>query len=60
MAVASALITLGDGNWKMGEGVKAVGSKVTDIDEQTILEHYVCKYLLSFDYALVSSECPTR
>ncbi|KAI0826310.1 Cullin repeat-like-containing domain protein [Irpex lacteus] len=41
MAVASALITLGDGNWKMGEGVKAVGSKVTDIDEQTILEHYV-------------------
>ena len=43
MAVASALITLGDGNWKMGEGVKAVGSKVTDIDEQTILEHYVCK-----------------
>ncbi|KIP11817.1 hypothetical protein PHLGIDRAFT_62971 [Phlebiopsis gigantea 11061_1 CR5-6] len=39
--VASALLTLGDGNWRMGEGVQ-VGKtpKAGDIDEQTILEHY--------------------
>ena len=44
-AVASALMTLGDGNWRMGEGVQ-VGQKapkIADIDERTILEHYTCK-----------------
>ncbi|KAI0341310.1 hypothetical protein BDW22DRAFT_289045 [Trametopsis cervina] len=40
-AVASALITLGDGNWKMGEGVKVGNAKGGETDEQIILEHYV-------------------
>ena len=42
---ASALTKLGDGNWKMGEGVQ-VGKtpKAGDADEQTILEHYTCTY----------------
>lgn len=42
--VAAALTTLGDGNWKMGEGVQ-VGKapKTIDVDEQTILEHYICE-----------------
>lgn len=49
-AVAAALMTLGDGNWKMGEGVQVgKASKATDIDERTILEHYMCKWsALSF------------
>ena len=43
-AVGSALLTLGDGNWKMGEGMQVgKGSKLGDGDEQTILEHYLCK-----------------
>jgi exocyst complex protein 7 len=42
-AAASALMTLGDGNWKMGEGVQ-VGktAKSGDNDERVILEHFVC------------------
>lgn len=43
MAVGSALLTLGDGNWKMGEGVKVGNKPNTDLNEQTILEHYTCK-----------------
>ncbi|KAG6831389.1 hypothetical protein H0H92_010991 [Tricholoma furcatifolium] len=41
-AVGSALLTLGDGNWRMGEGV-SVGkvTKVDESDEDTVLEHYI-------------------
>ncbi|KAJ7851811.1 Cullin repeat-like-containing domain protein [Mycena olivaceomarginata] len=41
-AAAAALLQLGDGNWKMGEGV-TVGknSKLGDGDEQLILEHFI-------------------
>ena len=43
-AAGSALVTLGDGNWKMGEGVQ-VGktAKSGDHDETVILEHFVCQ-----------------
>ena len=49
-AVASALMTLGDGNWRMGEGVQLgqKAPKIADIDERTILEHYTCKPPLCF------------
>ncbi|PSS18880.1 hypothetical protein PHLCEN_2v3195 [Hermanssonia centrifuga] len=41
-AVAAALLTLGDGNWKMGEGVQVgKGPKTSEADEQTIIEHYM-------------------
>ncbi|KAJ7054683.1 Cullin repeat-like-containing domain protein [Mycena amicta] len=41
-AAAAALLQLGDGNWKMGEGVQvAKGPKLGDGDEQLILEHFV-------------------
>lgn len=45
-AVAGALMTLGDGNWKMGEGTQ-VGktNKSADVDERTVLEHYICTIL---------------
>ncbi|KAK7052358.1 Cullin repeat-like-containing domain protein [Favolaschia claudopus] len=41
-AAGAALLQLGDGNWKMGEGV-TVGksSKLVDGDEQLILEHFI-------------------
>ena len=54
MGVASALMTLGDGNWRMGEGVQ-VGKtpKAGDIDDQTILEHYTCTFQ-SRDYLAIS------
>ncbi|KAF4563880.1 hypothetical protein EYR36_003124 [Pleurotus pulmonarius] len=43
-AAGSALLKLGDGNWKMGEGVlptAAKGSKLGEGDETLILEHFV-------------------
>ncbi|OBZ78174.1 Exocyst complex protein EXO70 [Grifola frondosa] len=39
-AATSALLTLGDGNWKMGEGTQAGKTKAAEVDDQTILEHY--------------------
>ena len=43
-AVASALLTLGDGNWKMGEGMQVKqGPKLVEGDESVVLEHYLCK-----------------
>jgi exocyst complex protein 7 len=42
-AAGTALLALGDGNWKMGEGVqlgKANVSKLGEGDEQIIIEHY--------------------
>ncbi|KAH9848985.1 Cullin repeat-like-containing domain protein [Lenzites betulinus] len=38
-AAASALLTLGDGNWKMGEGTQ-IGKKPVEVDESTVLEHF--------------------
>ncbi|KAG6899569.1 hypothetical protein C0993_009148 [Termitomyces sp. T159_Od127] len=42
-AVGSALLTLGDGNWKMGEGVQVgkVTTKSGENDETVLLEHFV-------------------
>ena len=43
-AVSSALLALGDGNWKMGEGVQVGKSLQGGItDENIILEHFLCK-----------------
>ena len=42
-AAGSALLLLGDGNWKMGEGVQvSKGPKLGDGDENIIIEHYIC------------------
>ncbi|KAJ7203663.1 Cullin repeat-like-containing domain protein [Mycena pura] len=41
-AASAALLQLGDGNWKMGEGLQVTrGPKLGDGDEQVILEHFV-------------------
>lgn len=44
-AVGSALVSLGDGNWKMGEGVQVgKAAKAGESDESVILEHFICKH----------------
>ena len=47
-AVESALYALGDGNWKMGEGVQ-VGKGNKEDDDSSITEHFVrkCQHLSS-------------
>lgn len=41
-AVGSTLLTLGDGNWKMGDGVSVnKGSRLGDGDENVIVEHFI-------------------
>ena len=43
-AVESALVTLGDGNWRMGEGVRvAKVPKLGEGSEHIILEHFICE-----------------
>ena len=44
-AAASALLTLGDGNWRMGEGAQVGKTKTTEVDERTVLEHFTCETL---------------
>ena len=46
-AAASALLTLGDGNWRMGEGTQVGKTKPTEVDEKTVLEHFTCTSLFS-------------
>ncbi|TCD71013.1 hypothetical protein EIP91_000511 [Steccherinum ochraceum] len=40
-AASSALLTLGDGNWRMGEGVQIGKAPKADADENTVIEHYM-------------------
>lgn len=48
-AVESALLALGDGNWKMGEGIQ-VGKGAKDDEDGNILEHFtrMCFSLIYF------------
>ena len=41
-AACAMLLTLGDGNWKMGEGARIAKGTRQDVDEKTILEHFTC------------------
>ena len=49
-------MTLGDGNWKMGEGVQ-VGktAKLGDSDETVIIEHFARSYLSFQSLSLYSN-----
>jgi exocyst complex protein 7 len=43
-AVGSALLKLGDGNWKMGEGITVPKTaRLGEGDEDLILENFVCQ-----------------
>ena len=47
--VGDALAALGDGNWKMGDGVRVANSSKLGVgSEQILLEHYICRFLPSF------------
>ncbi|KZT66616.1 hypothetical protein DAEQUDRAFT_752050 [Daedalea quercina L-15889] len=50
-AACTMLFSLGDGNWKMGEGARVAKGARQDIDENTILQH--------FTYDLVSTTLNT-
>ncbi|KAG7097952.1 hypothetical protein E1B28_005263 [Marasmius oreades] len=41
VATGDILTALGDGNWKMGEGMQVAKPKPGGTDEQVLLEHYV-------------------
>ncbi|KAH8813634.1 exocyst complex component, exo70 subunit [Flagelloscypha sp. PMI_526] len=54
-AAASALLALGDGNWKMGEGVAvSKGPKLGEGDEQIILEHFVFDIIQTLSQTLTA------
>ncbi|THH10611.1 hypothetical protein EW145_g1201 [Phellinidium pouzarii] len=47
-AVGTLLLTLGDGNWKMGEGVTvSKGPKLGEGDEATVIEHYLYDIIIT-------------
>ncbi len=48
-AVGSALMILGDGNWKMGDGIQAKPNqgKPAPGSERVLLEHYTCTWFSS-------------
>ncbi|KAI5121110.1 hypothetical protein M0805_002783 [Coniferiporia weirii] len=47
-AAGTALLTLGDGNWKMGEGAQiSKGAKLGEGDESTLIEHYFYDVVLT-------------
>lgn len=44
--MASALNTLGDGNWRMGEGMSKTGQRTGAPDDDSgVLENYICASL---------------
>lgn len=46
-AVGSALLKLGDGNWKMGEGITVPKTaRLGEGDEDLILENFICQFSL--------------
>ncbi len=46
-AVGSALVAMGDGMWKMGEGAGKVFGKSDQDDERIVIEHFVCSWPFS-------------
>lgn len=50
-AVGAALLSLGDGNWRMGDGIPVAKSNLGLGDESIIIEHFTCKCPLCTSYA---------
>ncbi|KAF8816864.1 hypothetical protein BYT27DRAFT_7247900 [Phlegmacium glaucopus] len=62
-AIESALLALGDGNWKMGEGIQVgKGVKTDKVDHSNIIKHFVHDIILTAINSLVTlsrtSRCP--
>ena len=45
-AVGAVLLSLGDGNWRMGDGMPITKSNLGPGDEQIIIEHFMCTSFL--------------
>ncbi|KAF8816737.1 exocyst complex component, exo70 subunit [Phlegmacium glaucopus] len=60
-AVESALLALGDGNWKMGEGIQVgKGVKTDEADHSNIIEHFVHDVILTAINSLVTLSRTSR
>jgi exocyst complex protein 7 len=44
-AVGSVLLSLGDGNWRMGDRMPVAKSNLGPGDEQIVIEHFMCTSL---------------
>lgn len=58
-AVGAALLSLGDGNWRMGDGMPVTKSNLGTGDELIIIEHFMCKPILVHFIGSYSSCIPT-
>ena len=47
-AAGAVLLSLGDGNWRMGDGMPVTKSHLGPGDEQIVIEHFMCTSLLTF------------
>ncbi|KAF8811734.1 hypothetical protein BYT27DRAFT_7276127 [Phlegmacium glaucopus] len=60
-AIESALLALGDGNWKMGEGIQVgKGVKTDEVDHSNIIEHFVHDVILTAINSLVTLSHTSR
>ena len=56
-AVGDALAALGDGNWRMGDGVRVAGAQKLGVgSEQILLEHYICTRMPSLCYRITLND----
>ncbi|KAH9930452.1 Cullin repeat-like-containing domain protein [Epithele typhae] len=51
---SAALLTLGDGNWKMGQGTQIGKTKPGEVDEKMVLEHFTFDVVQSTIQALLA------
>ena len=54
-AVGAVLLSLGDWNWRMGDGMHITKSDLGPGDEQIIIEHFMCtSFLLASRFPLLT------
>ena len=57
-AVGAVLLSLGDWNWRMGDGMPITKSDLGPGDEQIIIEHFMCtSFLLASRFPFLSWRC---
>ncbi|KAE9407606.1 hypothetical protein BT96DRAFT_986598 [Gymnopus androsaceus JB14] len=54
IASGDILALLGDGNWKMGEGVVVKKQQVVEVSAQTLLEHYIYDVVITVINAITA------
>ena len=57
-AVGVVLLSLGDWNWRIGDGIPITKSDLGPGDEQIIIEHFMCtSFLLASRFPFLSWRC---